>query len=57
MQSQGVVAAWAVDVIPTKWQVSSRRRYSCNDTKNAFRCPRLTLGLDEDVSRPVNTHP
>lgn len=56
MQSPGIVAAWAADVVPAS------RRYPVGGAipalmQTAFRCHWLSMGLDEDVSRLINTHP
>lgn len=54
MQSQGTAAAWSADVVlesgrsPVGGTIPAMMQ-------NAFRCHRLSVGLDEDVSRPAPT--
>lgn len=52
MQSQGTVAAWASDVVPASGRSPVGGAIPAM-MQNTFRCHRLSLGLDEDVSRPT----
>lgn len=52
MQSQGMVAAWAADVVPTSGRSPVGGAIHAM-MQTEFRCHWLSLGLDED---PINRH-